>query len=110
MNRFVNHFEPKIGWMNDPNGLVQFRGRYHAFFQHYPHDTVWGPMHWGHAVSDDLIHWEELPIALYPDQEYENDGGCFSGSAIVHEDKLYLIYTSVGKELGQTQSIAVSED
>ncbi len=110
MERFQYHFEPEKGWMNDPNGLVQFRGQYHAFFQYNPHDTKWGPMHWGHAVSSDLLHWEELPIALYPDQPYENNGGCFSGSAIVHEDRLYLFYTSVGKELGQTQSVAVSDD
>ncbi|MBE5760593.1 MAG: glycoside hydrolase family 32 protein [Clostridiales bacterium] len=110
MERFKYHFEPKSGWMNDPNGLVFFGGKYHAFFQHNPHDTKWGPMHWGHAVSDDLICWEELPIALYPDMPYENSGGCFSGSAIEKDGKLYLFYTSVSKELGQTQSMAISED
>lgn len=110
MKRFEHHFEPQTGWMNDPNGLVYFRGQYHAFFQHFPYAPKWGPMHWGHAVSRDLIHWEELPIALRPDQEYENNGGCFSGSAIVKDDKLYLFYTSVGMRLGQTQSMAVSED
>lgn len=110
MKRFLYHFEPEKGWMNDPNGLVSFKGRYHAFFQHYPHKPQWGPMHWGHAVSDDLIHWEELPIALYPDMPYEDGGGCFSGSAVVKDGKLYLFYTSVSRELGQTQSVAVSED
>lgn len=110
MKRFAYHFEPRCGWMNDPNGLVYFRGQYHAFFQHFPYAPKWGPMHWGHAVSDDLIHWKELPIALRPDQEYENNGGCFSGSAIVKDDRLYLFYTSVGIRLGQTQSLAVSED
>lgn len=104
------HFENKKGWMNDPNGLVFFKGRYHAFFQHYPLATHWGQMHWGHAVSDDLINWEELDIALYPDQPYEDDGGCFSGSAIVKDDILYLFYTSVSHELGQTQSVAFSRD
>ena len=108
--RLKYHFEPKKGWMNDPNGLIFFRGRYHAFFQHNPHAAVWGPMHWGHAVSDDLIRWEELPIALYPDQPYEDNGGCFSGSAIEKDGKLYLFYTSVSKALGQTQSVAISED
>jgi len=108
--RFQYHFEPRQGWLNDPNGLVYFRGQYHAFFQHYPHDTKWGPMHWGHAVSDDLIHWEQLPIALYPDQPYENDGGCFSGSAVVKDGRLYLFYTSVSHELKQTQSVAFSDD
>lgn len=96
--------------MNDPNGLIYFRGRYHAFFQHYPHAPKWGQMHWGHAVSTDLIHWEELPIALYPDMEYENDGGCFSGSAIEKDGRLYLFYTSVSHELKQTQSLAYSDD
>ena len=110
MQRFRFHFEPQKGWMNDPNGLVWFQGKYHAFFQHNPYAPHWDPMHWGHAVSTDLIHWEELPIALYPDQAYENDGGCFSGSAVVKDGKLYLFYTSVSKELGQTQSVAISED
>lgn len=111
--RLQYHFEPKTGWMNDPNGLVYFNGMYHAFFQHYPHAPHWGPMHWGHAVSKNLIDWEELPIALYPDKEYEHQeggGGCFSGSAIVRDGVLYLIYTSVSKALGQTQSVAMSND
>lgn len=109
MKRLCFHFEPARGWMNDPNGLVYFQGKYHAFFQHNPHDVVWDTMHWGHAVSQDLIHWEELPIALFPDQPYENQGGCFSGSAIVKDNRLYLIYTSVGGGK-QTQSVAFSDD
>ncbi len=104
------HFKNKQGWMNDPNGLVFFKGKYHAFFQHYPYAPRWGQMHWGHAVSRDLINWEELDIALYPDMPYENDGGCFSGSAIVKDGRLYLFYTSVSHELGQTQSVAYSDD
>ncbi len=108
--RLQYHFEPKKGWMNDPNGLVFFQGKYHAFFQHYPHAPRWGQMHWGHAVSEDLIHWEELPIALYPDMPYEDEGGCFSGSAVVRGGELFLFYTSVSKALGQTQSVAVSRD
>ncbi len=108
--RLLHHFEPQTGWMNDPNGLIFFKGRYHAFFQHNPHAPHWDAMHWGHAVSGDLLHWEELPIVLYPDRAYENDGGCFSGSALEKDGKLYLFYTSVGKELFQTQSLAVSED
>lgn len=110
MERFLYHFEPRKGWMNDPNGLVFFQGKYHAFFQHNPHGPQWDRMHWGHAVSEDLIHWQELPIALYPDEEYEDDGGCFSGSAIEKDGRLYLFYTSVSHGMGQTQSVAWSED
>jgi fructan beta-fructosidase len=72
------HFSPKEKWMNDPNGLVYNKGIYHLFYQYYPEDTVWGPMHWGHAVSKDLITWNHKPIALFPDEL----GDIFSGSVI----------------------------
>ena len=104
------HFENKKGWMNDPNGLIWYKGEYHAFFQHYPFAPRWGQMHWGHATSKDLIHWTEHDIALFPDKDYENDGGCFSGSAIEKDGRLYLFYTSVSHEHGQTQSVAWSDD
>ena len=73
------HFSPETSWMNDPNGMVYYEGEYHLFYQYYPDSTVWGPMHWGHAVSTDLVSWEHLPIALYPDSL----GYIFSGSAVI---------------------------
>ncbi len=88
--RLRYHLEPQKGWMNDPNGLCFFKGQYHSFFQHYPYAPNWGQMHWGHAVSEDLIHWTEVPIALFPDQPYEDDGGRFSGSVVVKDGLLYL--------------------
>lgn len=109
------HFMAQTGWINDPNGLIYFRGKYHFFFQHNPYNGFWDNMHWGHAVSDDMIHWEYLPLALAPSESYDNHqrGGCFSGSAIEHEGKLFLVYTgsaNAGNGLVQTQCIAYSED
>ncbi|MBE6884861.1 MAG: glycoside hydrolase family 32 protein [Ruminococcaceae bacterium] len=107
------HFEAEKGWINDPNGLIWFNGKYHAFFQHNPYGINWDTMHWGHAVSDDLVHWDELPIALYPDMPYEKSqsgGGCFSGSAVEKDGILWFFYTSVSDELGQTQSLAFTHD
>ncbi len=119
--RGVYHFSPKEKWMNDPNGMVYFEGEYHLFFQHHPGGMTWGPMHWGHAVSKDLVTWEELPIALAPDEL----GMIFSGSAVVDwnnttgffEDKpgLVAIFTHhfempEGKPAIQRQSLAYSKD
>lgn len=73
------HFTPDSMWMNDPNGMVYYKGEYHLFYQYYPKANVWGPMHWGHAVSKDMIAWEHLPIALFPDSH----GYIFSGSAVI---------------------------
>ena len=88
------HFTPPQNWMNDPNGLIYFQGKYHLFYQHFPYTCQWGTMHWGHAVSNDLVHFEHLPIALYP-SKYADRNGCFSGSAIAYHNQLYLYYTSI---------------
>jgi beta-fructofuranosidase len=109
------HFMAEEGWINDPNGLIFFNNQYHFFYQYNPYDSYWGAMHWGHAVSNDLMNWEYLPIALAPSEHYDNHdrGGCFSGSAIEHEGKLYLLYTATtnyGDGFIQTQCLACSED
>ena len=92
------HLCSRVGWMNDPNGFCHYNGMYHLFYQYYPYESKWGPMHWGHAVSRDLLHWEHLPAALAPDEIYDRDG-CFSGSALTLPDGRHLLmYTSVIKE------------
>lgn len=106
------HLSPQIGWMNDPNGFVYFKGTYHIFWQYHPYSSDWGPMHWGHATSKDLVVWEYQPVALAPDKQYDADG-CWSGSAIVVGDRLYLIYTGHYERNGeriQTQCLAYSDD
>src|SRR5919205_2096372 len=118
------HFTPKEKWMNDPNGMVFYNNQYHLFYQYYPESTVWGPMHWGHATSKDLMHWQHQPIALYPDSL----GYIFSGSAVVDKNNtsgfgkngkapLVAIYTNhdtagehAKRNNYQTQSIAYSLD
>lgn len=118
------HFSPPANWMNDPNGMVYYRGEYHFFYQHYPDSNVWGPMHWGHAISRDLVSWENQPIALYPDSL----GFIFSGSAVVDSANtsglgtagnpplvaMYTYHDPVGEKAGtvdyQTQGIAFSVD
>lgn len=103
-----NNFKPKFhfscpkGWMNDPNGFSFFNGEFHLYYQHYPFDTKWGPMHWGHATSKDLLHWTDQPIALYPDSPCDNQG-CFSGTALTENDRQILIYTGVTKNPANTE-------
>ena len=118
------HYTPESGWMNDPNGMVFYDGEYHLFYQFYPYSTVWGPMHWGHAVSNDMVNWEHLPVALYPD----NNGQIFSGSAVIDWDNtsglqegenppmiaIFTYHDMLGEKEGrvdfQTQGIAYSHD
>ncbi len=111
------HLSARTGWMNDPNGFSYYDGKYHLFYQYHPYDCHWGPMHWGHAVSEDLLHWEYLPAALAPDEIYDRDG-CFSGSAVTLPDgRQLLMYTGVLKEQQgnsgfcetQTQCLAVGD-
>jgi len=92
------HFSPPAHWMNDPNGLIYYKGVYHLFYQYYPNATVWGPMHWGHATSTDLVHWKNKPIALYPD----SIGLIFSGSAVMD----YNNTSGFGKK-GQPPMVAI---
>ncbi len=118
------HFSPDSAWMNDPNGMFFLDGEYHLFYQYYPDSTVWGPMHWGHAVSKDMIKWQHLPVALYPDSL----GYIFSGSAVVdtknssglgtiQNPPVIAIFTyhnpvleKAGSNIFQNQGIAYSTD
>lgn len=96
------HFMPQTGWLNDPNGLIYFRGKYHFFFQHNPYSGFWDSMHWGHAVSDDMLHWEYLPLALVPSEKYEGNPVLTAPEGIPtdmfrdpkvwkHEDTYYMV-------------------
>ena len=90
------HLSPLVGWMNDPNGFSCYGGKYHLFYQYNPYKATWAAMHWGHAVSDDLLTWDYLPCALAPDAPYDDLDGCFSGSAIELPDGRHLLmYTGV---------------
>ena len=115
--RPVFHLSPRCGWMNDPNGFGIYGGKYHMFYQYYPYASHWDSMHWGHAVSSDLLHWEYLPCALAPDTDPDREG-CFSGSAFQLPDGRHLLmYTGVSREQQpggqfreiQTQNIAVGD-
>ena len=111
------HLSVQVGWMNDPNGFSYYNGEYHLFYQYHPYASYWGPMHWGHAVSKDLLHWRYLPAALAPDESYDKDG-CFSGSDVEMDDGRHLLmYTGVveeelpdGTKKGvQTQCVAIGD-
>ena len=113
--RPLYHYTPPFGWTNDPNGLTFEDGTWHLFAQHYPHDTHWGPMHWRHATSADLLHWKDEGIAMVPDEKL---GFIFSGSAVIDRgntsglgrggDPMVLMYTHHGEH--EQQSIAFSDD
>ena len=110
--RRVVHLAPRTGWMNDPHGIVFREGRYHLFFQHVPDSLVWRPdIRWGHAVSDDLVHWEQLPDALSPD---EDEAGCWSGGLVIDDDgNAVILYTSVGghdHQLGRVRAAFPTDD
>ena len=108
------HLTPLVGWMNDPNGFCWYKGQYHLFYQYHPFSRQWGPMHWGHAVTNDLLHWTYMPCALAPDTAADA-GGCFSGSAVEMPDgRLMLFYTGVQpagtfRRETQAQCIAVGD-
>lgn len=112
--RPIYHFMPEKNWMNDPNGLAYYKGEYHMFYQYNPNGIEWGTIHWGHAKSKDLIHWEHLPIALYPSKE-KGETHCFSGCCVVNNEEPTIFYTSIGEDernprIGAQQWMAISKD
>lgn len=92
------HLKAPDNWVNDPNGFIYYKGYYHLFYQYFPYGPRWGTMHWGHAVSRDLVSWEHRDLALYPTMR-EDQNGCFSGSAVEEDGRLYLVYTGVRYEV-----------
>ena len=105
------HFQPPVGWMNDPHVLIQFQGKFHLFYQHNLFSGKWDTMHWGHAISVNLLHWKHQAEALAPSEDYDDweGGGIFTGSAIEHQDELILFYTGCTKDR-QVQCMASSSD
>jgi beta-fructofuranosidase len=89
------HLLPAKNWMNDPNGPIYWKGHYHMFFQYNPNAAIWGDMHWAHAVSEDLIHWRHLPVALAPTPGWDDAAGCFTGSAVDDRGTATILYTGV---------------
>ena len=92
------HLKAPDNWVNDPNGFIYYDVYYHLFYQYFPYEPRWGTMHWGHAVSRDLVNWEHRGLALYPTMK-EDQNGCFSGSAIEEDGKMHLVYTGVRYEV-----------
>jgi beta-fructofuranosidase len=114
LHRPQYHFLPPPNWMNDPNGLIQWKGQYHLFYQYNPNGPFWGTIHWGHATSRDLVHWTDRPIALAPTPGGADENGCWSGCAIDHDGMPSLIYTGVSSAAGppddQRPCLATSAD
>ena len=102
------HFLPPAGWMNDPNGVIQWNGRYHLFYQHNPLEAKWGPPHWGHAVSQDLVHWQDQPPAIWPDMPPVDDGGCWSGCMVNDNGTPTMVYTGVATNPQGEQSTCLA--
>ncbi len=98
------HLKAPDNWINDPNGFIYYNGEYHLFYQYFPYSTNWGTMHWGHAVSKDLINWDHRGVALFPTVKNDQNG-CFSGSAIEFNKRLYLVYTGVRYEMFNPENI-----
>jgi beta-fructofuranosidase len=103
------HFLPPANWMNDPNGVIDWNGHYHLFYQYNPNGAFWGTMHWGHAISSDLVHWQHCPIALAPTPGTVDEDGCFSGCAVDHNGVATLIYSGHRGD-NQRPCIATSTD
>ena len=105
------HFLPAANWMNDPNGVIQWKGRYHLFYQYNPDGAYHANMHWGHAVSDDLVRWQELPIAIAPTPDSPDQGGVFSGCVVNNDGRPVAVYTGVNDDYSvQTQCLALGND
>ncbi len=104
------HFLPPSNWMNDPNGVIQWNGQYHLFYQYNPNAAFWDDMHWAHAVSSDLVHWRDLPIAMAPTPGGPDAGGVFSGCIVNQNGRPVAIYTGVGGPKGQVQCVAFGSD
>lgn len=98
------HLKAPDNWINDPNGFIYYKGYYHLFYQYFPYAPQWGTMHWGHAVSKDLVEWEHRGIALFP-SKHGDQNGCFSGSAIEKDGKFYLLYTGVRYEMVNPENV-----
>ena len=117
------HLLPAANWMNDPNGPIYWNGSYHMFYQYNPNGAYWGDMHWGHAISPDMVHWRHLPVALAPTPGGPDANGCFTGTAVVQDGHVVILYTGVeastadqatikdaNPPLRETQCLAVAND